>query len=98
MTGEIERTQELTGALCDERLMAKLDAAVRDTTGKTPPRLVSQAGHDAMIMAHLAPMAMLFIRCAGGISHNPAEAVTASDVEAAHQALVHFIEHFGDDA
>ncbi|AOX20806.1 allantoate amidohydrolase [Kozakia baliensis] len=95
---EITRTQELTGALCDTRLNTLLDSAIRATTKETPPLLVSQAGHDAMIMAHLAPMTMLFIRCAGGISHNPAESVESVDVEAAHRALVEFVERFGEAA
>ncbi|MCA1973837.1 MAG: M20/M25/M40 family metallo-hydrolase, partial [Caenispirillum sp.] len=37
------------------------------------------AGHDAMATAAVAPVAMLFVRCAGGISHNPAESITAAD-------------------
>ena len=38
-------------------------------------------------MAQLCPMAMLFVRCAGGISHNPAERITASDTECAVDVL-----------
>ncbi len=37
--------------------------------------LPSGAGHDAVVMSTLAPVAMLFVRCKGGVSHNPAEAV-----------------------
>ena len=53
-------------------LMDLLDAAIVGA-GQPPRRLVSGAGHDAMIMAALCPTAMLFIRCQGGVSHNPAE-------------------------
>ncbi len=42
-------------------------------------RLLSGAGHDAVAMAPFAPVGMLFVRCAGGISHNPAESITAED-------------------
>jgi len=55
---------------------------------------VSGAGHDAMVMAALAPTAMLFIRCAGGISHNPAEDVAVDDVERALRAMLLFLEGF----
>jgi allantoate deiminase len=55
-------------------------------------RLPSGAGHDAMVMADLCPVAMLFIRCEGGISHNPAEAVTEADCALAAQAMLHFID------
>jgi len=55
-------------------------------------RLASGAGHDAMVMASLCPTAMLFIRCAGGISHNPAEHVRPADVEAARRVMLGFID------
>ena len=50
-------------------------------------RLPSGAGHDAAMMAHIAPAAMLFVRCRGGISHHPAESVEEADVAAAIAAL-----------
>ena len=93
---DIERIQDLAGALCDERLTGLLGRAVEERQGSMPPMLLSQAGHDAMIMAHLAPMTMLFIRCKGGISHNPAESVDDADVEAAHQAMVTFVTRLGE--
>jgi allantoate deiminase len=46
-------------------------------------RLVSGAGHDAMILARKVPAAMLFVRSPGGISHHPDESVLADDVDAA---------------
>jgi allantoate deiminase len=49
--------------------------------------LPSGAGHDAAMMAHIAPAAMLFVRCRGGISHNPAESVEEADVAVAIDAL-----------
>lgn len=97
ITLSVEQVQDLQGALCDEALNAILRKAIIDTMGYTPPVLLSQAGHDAMIMAHLAPMTMLFIRCAGGISHNPAESVENDDVEAAHRTLVSFITRVGEE-
>jgi allantoate deiminase len=45
-----------------------------------------------MTMAALAPTAMLFIRCEGGLSHNAAEKVAADDVAVAARALVAFVE------
>ncbi len=54
-------------------------------------RLPSGAGHDAAMMASIAPTAMLFVRCAGGISHNPAESVEEADVAVAIEALERFL-------
>jgi allantoate deiminase len=52
----------------------------------------SGAGHDAMVMATRVPTAMLFLRSPGGISHHPAEAVLAEDVEAALHVGCKFLE------
>jgi allantoate deiminase len=52
----------------------------------------SGAGHDAAIVSTIAPAAMLFVRCAGGVSHNPAESVTVEDVAAAIDATTRFLE------
>jgi allantoate deiminase len=45
--------------------------------------LPSGAGHDGVALSAAMPFAMLFVRCAGGISHNPAESVTTEDVAVA---------------
>lgn len=42
--------------------------------------MMSGAGHDAMHMATVAPTGMLFIPCADGISHNPAEKAEVEDI------------------
>jgi allantoate deiminase len=67
----------------DERLTALL--------GDDFPHLVSGAGHDAGMMAQIAPAAMLFVRCRGGISHHPDESVEEADVAAALDALERFL-------
>jgi allantoate deiminase len=71
---------------CDPGLAGRLRAAAR-AIGLDPPDVPSGAGHDAVVMATVLPAAMLFVRCRGGISHNPAESVTASDVDAAVRVL-----------
>ncbi len=53
--------------------------------------LPSGAGHDAVAMSVLTPIAMLFVRCRGGISHNPAESVTPEDVAVAIEVLEQFL-------
>ena len=54
-------------------------------------RLMSGAGHDAMAMAAVAPVGMLFVRCAGGVSHAPEELVAPDDVAAGTAALLQFL-------
>ncbi|WP_238155943.1 MULTISPECIES: allantoate amidohydrolase [Xanthomonas] len=87
--------QTLAASPCAPTLMTRLDHAVA-AQGIAPRRLVSGAGHDAMTMAALCPTAMLFVRCAGGISHHPDEHVDPADAEVALAVMRHFIEHLGD--
>jgi allantoate deiminase len=53
--------------------------------------LPSGAGHDGVVMSKLTDISMLFVRCRGGISHNPAEAVFEEDVAAAITVLERFL-------
>ena len=53
--------------------------------------IASLAGHDAVHMQSLAPTGMLFVRCAGGVSHHPAESVTPDDAALAAEALLHIV-------
>ena len=92
---DAQRVHDLPASPCDPMLMDLMDAAIADT-GQPPFRLVSGAGHDAMVMAALCPTAMLFIRCKDGISHNPAEHVDPMDADAALQAMLAFIDNLGE--
>ena len=78
---------------CDTQVRAGLSAAV---AGRQIPvlELASGAGHDAMAMAALCPVGMLFVRCAGGISHNPAESMTIADADVAIAVLLDFVLAF----
>jgi allantoate deiminase len=60
--------------------------------GCEPFRMVSGAGHDAMIMAQKAPAAMIFLRTPGGISHDPAESVEMGDVAKAIECGMHLLD------
>lgn len=91
---EIALQQDLPATPCDADLTLLMEQAVQDVTGAKPHVLVSGAGHDAMVMAQLAPISMLFIRCRDGISHNPAEAVTSEDVQTALEAMMAFVDRF----
>ena len=87
---------EIDAVACDDRMQAQWSASIARVTGIAQPRrLPSGAGHDAMMMASLAPMGMLFVRCGnGGVSHNPAESLDPADAEAAARAFQDFLTHF----
>jgi len=88
----VEWRQQLDQAAvaCDPGLTAMLARAAH--TNSPVHCMTSGAGHDAMIVAAIAPIAMLFLRSPGGISHHPAESVYAADVEAALATGIAFLE------
>jgi allantoate deiminase len=84
---------EIVTTPCDRHLQDQLAAAIA-AVGAKPLRLASGAAHDGMSMVKLCPIAMLFVRCRGGVSHNPAEYASPADMGLAIAALMHFIENF----
>lgn len=86
LTLDTETLHENAACPCSPHLSDLLAEAVK-AQGVLVHRLMSGAGHDAMAMADLTEVAMLFVRCAGGISHNPAESVEAADVAVAADVL-----------
>ena len=77
-----EQQMNQKAVLMDEALVSLIEQAM-ERIGEAPHRMVSGAGHDAMIMAERVPSAMVFIRSVGGISHHPDEMVRPEDVEKA---------------
>jgi allantoate deiminase len=75
----------------DPFLVGEIEQAIVKT-GCTPHRMVSGAGHDAMILAEKVPSAMIFLRSPGGISHDPAESVSQEDVEKAIACGMHLLD------
>jgi N-carbamoyl-L-amino-acid hydrolase len=59
-------------ATCDEEILSALEESAKSAS-KTCKKMVSRAYHDSLFMARIAPVAMLFIPCRGGISHRPDE-------------------------
>jgi allantoate deiminase len=70
-----------------ERLQLALQVGIASGGAPEAPRLLSIAGHDAMAVAAVSEVGMLFVRCGGGISHSPEESVTEADVTAGVEAL-----------
>jgi allantoate deiminase len=75
--------------------LTKLSAAAIEGVGVPVHRMMSGAGHDAMILARRFPTSMIFLRSPGGVSHHPEETVLEDDVELALRAGMHFVRQFG---
>lgn len=88
----VEETHQASAVQCAPDLQDILEKAVVQS-GIRPLRLASGAGHDAMEMARICPVAMLFMRCDRGISHHPDEAILEQDVCSSLEVLYHAISH-----
>ncbi|HLH48164.1 MAG TPA: hydantoinase/carbamoylase family amidase, partial [Roseiarcus sp.] len=90
----LAQTHEADAYACHPAIVAGLKESVERTSGRPARLLPSGAGHDTMIMGQLCPAGMLFVRCKGGISHNPAESITTEDAEMGLAALMDFTRRF----
>lgn len=86
------QTHSAPAAHCGPRMRGVVAHGIRSTRGAEAaqadaPSMFSMAGHDAMAVAAVAEIGMLFVRCAGGVSHHPDESVTEADVGAALDAF-----------
>ncbi len=86
--------QETASVTCHPTLTKTMEVAA----SRHEPEVLmlpSGAGHDAVALSTICPVAMLFVRCKRGISHNPAEAVKSTDVGKAIAVLAEFIRMLG---
>ena len=93
VTARLDKTDDEPAATCTPWLVEQLEAAV-GRAGVRPLRLPSGAGHDGLAVVALCPIGMLFVRCEGGISHNPAESITTEDADVAVRVLLDFLRRF----
>lgn len=82
--------QEHAAVPCALHLMHLWGRAIEEL-GYPLLALPSGAGHDGVVLSELTEVGMLFVRCRGGISHNPAEAVLLEDVAVAIEVAERFL-------
>lgn len=85
-----EALQQASAVTTSPELTATLAGAIGEL-GHPVRSLVSGAGHDAVLLATVTPVAMLFVRCAGGVSHSPEESVSEADIAVALDVLDCFV-------
>jgi N-carbamoyl-L-amino-acid hydrolase len=92
---EQRRVLQAASVPCAAALQDAWAASIERITGRPALRLPSGAGHDAMMMASLTDIGMLFVRCGnGGISHHPDETLSAADADVAARVFEDFLLHF----
>jgi len=89
-------TQDNGAVNCSPALTAALARSVRAAQGRSVT-LASGAGHDAVVLSRMAPIAMLFVRCRAGLSHHPDEHVDRADLARALEVVVDFLTRLGSD-
>ncbi len=82
--------QQTAAVQCDKALTHIFSKCVAQR-GLEVLKLPSGAGHDAVALSAICPVAMLFVRCKNGISHNPAESVKTADIAPAIGVLTDFV-------
>jgi allantoate deiminase len=88
---EWEAIAESASVPCSPSLIETLSQAA-SAENIAPYLLPSGAGHDGVQLARLTDIAMLFVRCRGGVSHNPAEFADSADIEIALRVLLRTLD------
>lgn len=92
----IETTMQQAAVPMSRGMTAMLESAAR-RAGYGARRMISGAGHDAMVLAERMPAAMLFLRSPGGVSHAPEERVLVEDVTAAMETVMELLSMLRDE-
>jgi len=92
-----DTSHDVNGIICADWVVDEVIGAMGDL-GHDPVAIPSGAGHDAMVMAGLTDVAMIFVRCRGGISHHPDESITRDDAIAGVALLTRTVERIGSMA
>ncbi|QKD04545.1 Zn-dependent hydrolase [Mesorhizobium loti] len=87
VTVTVERLARFEPVIFDGRVVELIEAAARKR-GLASRRMTSGAGHDAQMIARIAPAAMIFVPSAGGISHSPREHTEDAELVAGANILL----------
>ena len=84
---EIDEIWHNPPVVFDSRCIAAVESATQDLD-YSHRKMVSGAGHDACQVCRVAPTSMIFVPCAGGLSHNEQESAEPADLEAGCNVLL----------
>ncbi|AKM19315.1 allantoate amidohydrolase [[Flavobacterium] thermophilum] len=84
---EFTKVMESPAVLCSSRFIDVISSVLEERKMKSV-RLVSGAGHDAMALASITDIGMIFVRCKNGLSHHPDEFVAAEDIKIGTSVLL----------
>lgn len=93
---EVERLARFSPVEFDERIVARIEEAAAEL-GVRARRMTSGAGHDAQMIARIAPTAMIFVPSEGGISHSPREHTSPEDLVTGANVLLGVVRRLAFD-
>ena len=93
---EVDEVWHMSPTAFDAELVNLIERTA-DALGYSRQRIVSGAVHDSLHTARVAPTAMIFVPCAGGLSHNEAESATPEAITAGANVLLHAAMVTADD-
>jgi beta-ureidopropionase / N-carbamoyl-L-amino-acid hydrolase len=96
LPGHIRCVWQAAGVTFDAKCVAAVRAAAASLECEAI-EMVSGAGHDSVNVAAVAPTSMIFVPCAGGLSHNEAESALPADLEAGANVLMHAMLSIAND-
>lgn len=86
----VEPLARFEPVIFDEMLVRTIEAAA-EALGLPSQRMTSGAGHDAQMIARIAPAAMIFVPSRAGISHNPREYTDPANLVAGANFLLRVV-------
>jgi N-carbamoyl-L-amino-acid hydrolase len=96
LPGHIHCVWQAAGVTFDAKCVAAVREAASSLECETI-EMVSGAGHDSVNVAAVAPTSMIFVPCAGGLSHNEAESASPADLETGANVLMHAMLSIAND-
>jgi beta-ureidopropionase / N-carbamoyl-L-amino-acid hydrolase len=97
VTVSVERLARFSPVKFDHEIVAQIETAA-EARGLSVRRMTSGAGHDAQMIARIAPTAMIFVPSRGGISHNPKEFTSEADLVAGANVLLDVVRRLTSQA
>ncbi|MGG1658495.1 allantoate amidohydrolase [Brevibacillus sp. NRS-1366] len=90
LVGEFCKIMESPAVSCSDKMINAIEAVLVEN-GMKPIQIVSGAGHDAMAVASITDIGMIFVRCKDGVSHHPDEFVTMEDMGTGASILLNVV-------
>ncbi|WP_103106688.1 allantoate amidohydrolase [Brevibacillus reuszeri] len=90
LVGEFSQIMDSPAVACSQRFINEIETVLAES-GMKPIQIVSGAGHDAMAVASITDIGMIFVRCRDGVSHHPDEFVTVADMQAGASVLLNVV-------